>query len=293
MSELSLAGRGAIITGGSVGLGYTIAETYVRHGANIMICARTATEVTAARDRLARLTTPRQVVAAMPADVSTEADIDKIVSTALATFPSLEILVNNAAIVGPIGPAEDADWQKWRHTTEVNLFGSVLMCRAVVPHFRRQKYGKILQLSAGGATAPDPRFSAYAASKAAAVAFAATLAEELRDDSIDVNSIAPGGLTTRMNDEKLAAGTEKLGDVLYQQLQKRKKEGGTPLAFGAELAVFLGAAASDGITGRIISAVWDEWRTLADHRDKLSDSDVYTLRRIVPRDRGFSWSADS
>ncbi len=288
-----LEGRSAIITGGSRGLGYAIAEAYLRHGANVMICARTADEVMAARDRLAGLASTDQVVAAMPADISVAGDVERLVSTALAALPGLEILVNNAGIVGPIGPAEQADWGDWRRAVEVNLFGPVLMCRTVVPHLRRRHYGKILQISAGGATAPDPQFSAYAASKAAVVSFAATLAEELRDDGIDVNSIAPGGLATRLNEEKLAAGPERLGEAVYRQLQKRRQEGGTPLSLGAELAVFLGSAASDGITGKIISAVWDDWRTLADRLEELRNSDVYTLRRVMPRDRGFSWGGKS
>ena len=70
---------------------------------------------------------------------------------------------------------------------------------------------------------------------------------------------------------------------------KTKDQGGTPLTIGAALAVYLGSAASDGITGRLISAAWDPWETLADRRSDLDNSDVYTLRRIVPQDRGFNW----
>jgi 3-oxoacyl-[acyl-carrier protein] reductase len=70
---------------------------------------------------------------------------------------------------------------------------------------------------------------------------------------------------------------------------KTKNQGGTPLERGASLAVYLGSAASDGITGRLLSAVWDPWEDLAGRRDDLDGSDVYTLRRIVPKDRGFTW----
>ena len=91
---------------------------------------------------------------------------------------------------------------------EINIYGSVLPCRAVLPHFKQQRYGKIVQLSGGGATNPLPRISAYAASKAAVVRFAETLALEVQDDGIDVNAIAPGALNTRMLDEVLAAGPE-------------------------------------------------------------------------------------
>lgn len=291
MSSGILAGRGAIVTGASTGLGYAIASAYVEAGASVMICARDAAELAQARDRLAGLAVAGQVVVAQPADVSNEADVARLLEASLASLSGLDILVNNAGIVGPIGPFETVDWEAWKRTVDINLFGSALTCRAVIPHLRRRGGGKILQLSAGGATSPDPRFSAYAASKAGIVAFVATLAEELRGDAIDVNSIAPGGLNTRMNDEKLAAGSENLGDPVYRQLEQRRRDGGTPLSCGAELAVFLASSASDGITGKLISAVWDDWRRFPERLEALMSSDIYTLRRIVPKDRGLDWPA--
>ena len=114
--------------------------------------------------------------------------------------------MNNAGVYGPMGSIEDVDWDAWVRAIEINLFGSILMCRALLPHFKAQRYGKIIQLSGGGATNPLPRISAYAASKAAIVRFAESLALEVRDEGIDVNAIAPGALNTRMMDELLAAG---------------------------------------------------------------------------------------
>ena len=119
--------------------------------------------------------------------------------------------------------------------------------------------------------------------------FAETLAEEVRDDGIDVNSIAPGALATRLLDQALAAGPEAVGKDFHGRMVKTKAQGGTPLEKGAALAVFLGSAASDGITGKLLSAVWDPWETLAEHRDDLRQTDVYTLRRITPADRGLPW----
>jgi 3-oxoacyl-[acyl-carrier protein] reductase len=134
-----------------------------------------------------------------------------------------------------------------------------------------------------------PRLSAYAASKAAVVRFTETLAAELSDSRIDVNSVAPGALNTRLLDEVLAAGPEKVGTDFYQRARRQKEEGGAPLEKGAELCAFLLSSESDGITGRLLSAVWDPWETLATKHVELRGSDVYTLRRIVPKDRGFDW----
>jgi 3-oxoacyl-[acyl-carrier protein] reductase len=221
--------------------------------------------------------------------VSVPADVDRVVARALDEFGRVDILVNNAGVYGPKGPIEEVDWIEWTAAIEVNLFGSVLACRAVLPSMRANRYGKIIQLSGGGATAPLPRLSAYAASKAAVVRFAETLAEEVREDGIDVNAVAPGALNTRLLEEVLEAGPERVGSSFYERALKQSREGGTPLERGASLAVFLASAASDGITGRLISAQWDPWEELATNAAQLESSDVYTLRRIVPGDRGLDW----
>jgi NAD(P)-dependent dehydrogenase (short-subunit alcohol dehydrogenase family) len=150
---------------------------------------------------------------------------------------------------------------------------------------RQQRYGKIIALSGGGATQPLPRLSAYAASKAALVRFTETLAEEVRGSGIDVNAVAPGALNTRLLDQVLAAGPERVGAPFFERMLRQKSDGGTPLHVGAELVAFLASADSDGITGRLLSAVWDDWRGLPAIRERLQASDVFTLRRILPTDR--------
>ena len=188
-----------------------------------------------------------------------------------------------------MGLVEDVNWDDWVKAIEVNLFGSILMCRAVLPHFKAARYGKIVQLSGGGATNPLPRLTAYAASKAAIVRFAESLAMETRTDGIDVNAIAPGALKTRMMDELLAAGPTVVGAAFHERMTRIAGDGGTPLETGAALAVFLGSAASDGITGKLLSAVWDPWVDLPRHRSDLEATDVYTLRRVTPADRKLTW----
>src|SRR5205823_7175497 len=100
------------------------------------------------------------------------------------------------------------------------------MCRSAIPHFRKQKYGKIVNLSGGGATAPLPGISSYAASKAAVVRLTETLAHELQDAGVDVNAIAPGPLNTRLLDEVLAAGPDRVGQDFFEKSLKQRGEGG-------------------------------------------------------------------
>jgi NAD(P)-dependent dehydrogenase (short-subunit alcohol dehydrogenase family) len=285
-----LAGRTAVIAGASEGLGLEIAVTYVRAGASVMMCARTGETLERAEREVRAAAQPNQQVLATVADVSNAGDVERVAAEALRHFPQVHALVNNAGVYGPLGPLESIDWREWTRAVEINLYGSVLMARALIPHFKRHHYGKIVQLSGGGATNPLPRITAYAASKAAVVRFAESIALELAPFGIDVNSIAPGALNTRMMNQLLDGGADVVGEDFYRRMEKFAAEGGTPLARGAELAVFLASAESDGITGRLLSAVWDLWRDLPARREALSRSDVYTLRRIVPRDRGLDWN---
>ncbi len=284
-----LTGRGALITGASQGLGLEIARAYLDAGASgICICARDATALEHAVAELSARAAPGQKVLGEVADVSRPEDVERLVQLALTGLDEVTTLVSNAGVYGPKGRVDQTDWTEWTRAIEVNLLGSVLPARALTAHFAERGYGKIVQLSGGGATGPLPGLSAYAASKAGVVRFAETLAEELRGHRVDVNAIAPGALNTRMLDEVLRAGPERVGGAFYEKALEQQRSGGIPLQQGAKLAVFLGSSASDGITGKLLSAVWDPWQELTEHRDDL-DSDVYTLRRIVPRDRGLEW----
>lgn len=287
--SLSLSGKVAIVTGANQGLGLEIARNFVQLGASVVLCARDGGLLNEARETLCGLAKEGQHIEAITADVSSQDDVSRLVETTLSHLGQIDILVNNAGIYGPMDVIESVDWEQWVKAIEINLFGSVLMCRAVLPAMKAQRKGKIIQLSGGGATNPLPRISAYAVSKAAVVRFAETLAEEVREYGIDVNAIAPGALNTRLLDEVLAAGPEKVGDAFFDKSVKQKESGGSSLDVGANLAAFLASDQSDGITGKLISAVWDDWAHWAEHVEELRSSDVYTLRRIVGRDHGFAW----
>ncbi len=286
---MKLSGRNAIITGASQGLGRVIAEHFLREGTNVVLCARSEADLNRTRDELARLAPDRKVLA-RPCDVSNEAQVNDVVAFALRELGSVEVLVANAGIYGPMGPTESVNLDEWRRALDINLFGVLLPCRALIPHFKRAKAGKIVVISGGGATNPLPNISAYAASKAAVVRLMETLAEELKPHHVDVNAIAPGALATRLVDEVLAAGPDKVGAAFFEKNKQWKEKGAVSPDLGAALAVYLASADSNGITGRLISAQWDPWRDLHTHREELSKSDIYCLRRIVPEDRGQKWS---
>lgn len=282
---MKLKSINALITGGSQGLGKSIAEHFLNEGANVVICARNQNELFATQGELA-IKFPAQKVFAKTCDVSNELQVNEIIAFALHELGSLDALVLNAGIYGPMGPTESVPLEEWRQAIDINLFGVLLPCRAVIPHFKKAGKGKIVVLSGGGATNPLPNISSYAASKAAVVRLMETLAEELKSFHVDVNAIAPGALTTRLVDEVLAAGAEKVGAEFFEKNKGWKKNGAVPLELGASLAVYLASAESNGITGKLISAQWDPWKDLQTHREDLEKSDIYCLRRIVPEDRG-------
>ena len=284
---MKLKGINALITGGSQGLGKAIAGRFLAEGANAVLCARGEKELLATRDELAKQF-PLQKVLAKICDVSSETQVNELVAFALRELGPLHALVLNAGIYGPMGATESVSLEEWRRAMDINLYGVLLPCRAVIPHFKKSGHGKIVILSGGGATNPLPNISAYAASKAAVIRLMETLAEELKTFRVDVNAIAPGALATRLVDEVLAAGPEKVGAAFYEKNKQWKDKGATPLELGANLVVYLASAQSDGITGKLISAQWDPCEKLHELKGDLS-GDIYTLRRIVPKDRGKTW----
>ena len=285
---MSLTGRTALITGASHGLGSAIAEHFLADGANVVLCGRNAGDLEAQHKRLAGAYGADRVWA-QPADISSRSDVDALFDAALSHLGRLDILVNNAGVYGPMGSIDAVDWDEWVQAIAINLIGTAYCARKAVTIFKPQRYGKILMLSGGGATNPLPGISGYAASKAAIVRFTETLALETREWNIDVNAIAPGALMTRLTDQLIAAGPERVGATLHARMVKLKQEGGTPLALGAALCGYLASAESDGLTGRLIAAPWDAWPFSEDQRREIAESDIYTLRRIVPKDRGKAW----
>ena len=287
--ELQLKAKGIVITGASHGFGKAVATACVQNGANVLVCAREPEALSACADHLRSLAPAGVRVAHVAADVSNPEDVARLAAAARDQLGNVDGLVNNAGVYGPKGPIDQVPWDEWKRAIEINLYGTVLPCRELLPLLRERPRAKIVNLSGGGATAPLPNISAYAASKAAVVRFTDTLAAELPGSNIDVNAVAPGALNTRLLDEVLAAGPSLVGQSFYDRAVKQKQDGGAPLEKGVALVIYLLSSASDGISGRLISAIWDPWPRLGELREELRSSDIYTLRRIVPEDRGRKW----
>ena len=281
MDQSLFSGKTVLVTGASRGLGRDIAEAFWRHGANVFLAARSA-ELLAVL--CAQLGERAGYIAIDLADPNSPGQI----FAGLSGRP-VDVLVNNAAIVGPIGPLEQNDFAEWRKTIQINLLAPAALCRLAIQRMKAQGGGVIVNLSGGGATSSRPFFSAYATAKAGLVRLTETVAVEAARYGIRVNAIAPGAMNTEMHDAVLRTGPALAGEIEYRKALEQEERGGTSPATPAELALFLASDAAAGINGRLISALWDPWKSLASHAAELAQSDVYTLRRIVPQDRGLSW----
>jgi 3-oxoacyl-[acyl-carrier protein] reductase len=281
---MKLSGLNTIVTGGSQGFGRAIVEAFLAAGANVIFCARTAADVTKTSTALAASLKPGQQLVGVVCDVANPSSVAALFARAAQLGP-LHAVVNNAGIYGPIGPTEELALADWTQAWSINVTGTLLVCQHAVRAMKPRGAGKIINISGGGATNPMPRFAAYAATKAAVVRLTETLAEEYRADHIDVNAVAPGALRTRLTEQVLVAGPEKAGAEFFAKNKKWADEGAVDPKLGAALCLWLASPDSDGVTGKLISAQWDPWKEPAKFRALLK-GDVYTLRRIVPEDRG-------
>ncbi len=269
-----------LIAGGSRGIGEAVALAFARAGANLALVARSQADL----ERVAGAARQLGVQAiSAAANVARRADVERVVTQTLEVFGRIDVLVNAAGIYGSIGPLAECDMEQWASAVETNLLGTAYTLRKVLPGMIARRAGSIINFSGGGAVNPFPRFSAYSASKAAVVRLTETVAEEVKEFGVRVNAIAPGAVNTRMLDEALAAGEQRVGREFYAKVLEQKAKGGTPPERAAELAVFLASPEAAGITGRLLSAVWDDWKALAGRGSELAGSAMFTLRRIDGR----------
>jgi len=272
MNELD--GRSIVVTGGSMGIGQSVARRCLEAGANVTICARGEH---ALERTLAHFESDGYAgrIASISIDVSRSDDVARAFDVATASFGRIDGLAHAAAVLEPIGSILDVDPAAWLRTVEVDLFGTFLVTREACKRMR-ERGGRIVLFAGGGASTPYPNFTAYACSKVAVVRFAESVALEMRPFGIEINALAPGLVATRMIEQTLQAGFST-----------------TAAAVGPEIAAncvaFLLSDAAQGISGKFVAPNYDDYARWPEHLEELQSTDIFSLRRILPKERGMGW----
>jgi len=261
-----------VLTGSSGGIGKFLADSLTAKGHSVCRIARSP-----------------QDGFAIPCDVSDWAALQNCAKKISKRWNIVDGLICCAGVQEPIGPTMEIDPAAWRSTLAVNLDGTFFSIRAFHSLLcQSQRRAKIICFSGGGSTSPRPNFAAYGVSKTGVVRLVETLAAEWRGQPLDINAVAPGAIFTRMTEQVLARGAAMAGKKEFEQASRQPRENAAQLEKVLGLIEFLLSSRSDGITGKLISAVWDPWEKLHEFKDDLN-SDIYTLRRITPKDRGKTW----
>ena len=258
-----------IITGGAGGIGLATAVAFSKlKNTKLIIIDRNKKNIKLAQEKIECDTYI----------VDVTKNISQVIRKIYKKYHKIDILINCAGRLGPVGKFHTNNLEDWVLPLSVNLLGTVKTCHAVLPYMIKNRHGKIVNFSGGGALYPFPNFSAYSTSKAAVVRFTENLASEYKKNNIQVNAIAPGAINTKFLDDSLKAGVKSLGHTLYKKLLKQKRSGGDSVEMAAKLILFL---VSTDLTGKIISAKWDNWQKWTRNDIKrINKTTLYTLRRM-------------
>lgn len=235
---MRLINRVAIITGGNRGIGRAIASALARESASVVIVGRNKSKCDEAAAEIAK---NGGVAMGIQADVSSEADVARMVKETIDKFQRIDILVNNAAVILPYRTVTDLTLDEWNWVIGINLTGPFLCAREVLPHMIAQRFGKIINMSSQGGRSGAPGRCPYRPTKAAIINFTECLAAEVKQYGIDVNAICPSLVVTDMLKEVWST----IPPVV------------TPIEQIADLAVFLASEESKAVTGTTINAYGD------------------------------------
>jgi len=283
---MKLENKTALITGATGAIGKTIAKAFAREGCNLILCGLSEEKLETFKKEFA--SSPIAGIIMVRVDVSNKKSLQQLFKKVTEDFKTIDVLVTAAGTYGAIGAIEQIEPEEWMEAIEINLLGTFMTIKYALPLLRKSPRAKIITF-AGGGEGPLGRHSSYVASKGGVLRLVETLSVEL--SPIEINAISPGLVTSGLVDDLIKAGPERLGKERYEEALKQKKgeTESVPPEKAAALAVFLASSESDGISGKNLSAVWDKWYEFPKHKKELIKSDVYNIRRIKPKDRGYDW----
>lgn len=260
-----------LITGAGRGIGKRLAIGFARHKARVGLLGRSQGELSVTK---LEIEDSGGIALQLRADVRNFEQMTAAVDRVVGQWGHIDTLICNAAVQGPIGPFVSHKPSAWQEVFETNIIGVMNSCRAALPRMLARRAGKIIVIAGQGCASPRPRFSPYAASKAAIVRFVESLAEEVRDDNVQINCMLPGETYTNMTDEILHAG-DRAGAQEIESAEKVQVTGGTLTEKQIQLALFLASERSNHLSGKLLY-VQDDWKKL-EHDNARPDA--FTLRR--------------
>lgn len=245
MPKGRFAGQVVVVTGGAKGIGLGVSQRMMAEGAQVVIWSRSHAEDAAANlghDALGILT-----------DVSSEESVTAALTATLAAFGKIDILVTSAGINSPLNQVQDVSLAEWQRVIDINLNGTFLCCRAVLPGMIERNSGRIVTVASLAGKEPKPKLSAYAASKAGVIAFTKAMGQELATTNIRANTFSPGAINTPMTQNLPPPVREMLENMAPQKRMGTVEECAAMIAFMAsEDCSFCSGAVFD-LTGGLAS----------------------------------------
>ena len=253
----------AVVTGGGRGIGRAIAETLAEEGASVTVTARTKKEIT---ETVRRIRSRGGKAIAIAADVSKEADVQRMIDETKERLGPVDLLVNNAGHPGVFAPLWESDPGEWWRTFEVNLLGPILCSRAVLPDMISRRRGVVVNIGSYIGIRATPGDIAYSASKAALVRFTDGLAASVAKYGIRVFLLSPGMVKTRMASE--IPGIDKMSDIVWSEPEA-----------AANIVLRLACGEGKMLSGRFLH-IEDDFDELVRESGRIRKENLYTLRLL-------------
>ena len=267
-----LAGRVAVVTGGGRGLGREVAQRLAAEGARVAVAARSADEL---EETVRSIATAGGHAAAHPMDVSDAGAVQQMMALVERDMGPVDLLVNNAAVIQPLGPVWEVPPEEWWRLLEINLFGTFLCARAVLAGMTERRHGRIVNVASGAGIESPPFISAYVASKAAVIRLSEELAAETADHGISVFAIDPGWMSTTMT--AYLADSDQGRRWTPSAPSIFGTEAHVPTSRGADLVLALATGKADSLSGRFLT-VWDDLDDLMGRVDEITHNDLLRVR---------------
>jgi NAD(P)-dependent dehydrogenase (short-subunit alcohol dehydrogenase family) len=271
-SQVDLSGQVALVTGGGGGLGRAFALALASAGARVAVTARTAVLL---RETVEMVERGGGRALAIPGDVAAPDDVTRVVTTTESQLGPIDILVNSAGVVGPVGCDWDIKPEEWWRAFEVTVLGSFRCARAVLAGMITRKRGRIVNLSSGAAFNRFPQMGAYCATKAAVTQWTKVLAEDTRGHGIAVFAYHPGVVRTPMIAR--LTGSHDVPKEVRDKISALMSPGReTPIERSAQMLLFLVSGRADALSGRFIRAQ-DNEEELVCRVDEIQRDDLHTV----------------